>query len=64
MIRDLLISFLDGFLAYLAYFVLSGNLFGINVVSLIPLPMVASSAIVLGVLVLVIDYVVRNVIRM
>lgn len=63
MLRDFLIPFLDGSVASLVYFALSGNLFGINIVSMIPLHPLASGAIVFGTLVLVIDYIIRNVIR-
>jgi len=64
MFRDFFVPFLDGLLAGLAYHFVSGNLFGINVVALIPLPQFASSAIVFGILVLIIDYILRDVIRL
>ncbi len=60
--REFIVPFIDGFLAGLLYFAVTTFL-GFDIASYIPIHPLASSAIVFGVLVLIIDYIIREVVR-
>lgn len=60
MLKALLRTFLDGVIAGLLYF----NIGGFIVALLPPLPFGFSSAIVLGILVLIVDYILQNIAKL